>query len=96
MPGVFGAKLVDRTSKNFEIAYSKACTEKYHKRPLISAGAKDRRLFLHNAPNANVASIYLKSGRMLLEYSFVSEGGKTEVPSLQQLLGDLISSSSAS
>jgi hypothetical protein len=86
MPAAFSAKLVERTSKNFQSAYAKACVEHFLRKPLIDAAAKDKRLILTNAPNANAASIYLNSGRMLLEYPFVSEGGKTEVPSLQQLL----------
>ena len=86
MPAAFSVKLVDRTSHNFAIAYSKACAEHLMKKPLvITKGAKTKRLFLFNAPNANVASIYARAGRTVLEYPFVSEGGKTQVPSLEEL-----------
>ena len=86
MPSAFSAKMLERVSKNFEVAYSQACASNYLAKPLIDAGAKDRRLFLHNAPNANAASIYLNSDRMLLEYPFISENGTTQVPGKQQLL----------
>jgi len=80
------AALVKRTAANFEAAYSKACAAKYLKKPLIDARARDKRLFLHNAPDANVASIYLSSGRMLLEYPFVPIGGKASIPSVKELM----------
>jgi hypothetical protein len=86
MPAAFSAKLVERASKNFEAAYRRACRVNYLTKPLIDAAVRDKRLFLSNAPNANVASIYLSAGRMILEYPFVTEGGKTEVPSMQQML----------
>ena len=86
MPAAFSAKLLERTSQNFQSAYARACAEQLLKKPLIDVAAKDKRLFLTNAPNANAASIYLNSGRMLLEYPFLPEGGKAQVPSLQQLL----------
>jgi len=86
MPPAFSAKLVQRTSTNFAIAYSNACKEHLLRKPLIDPRAKNKaHLFLFNAPNANVASIYEISGRMLLEYSFVSEDGQTQVPSLEEL-----------
>lgn len=86
LPAAFGAKLVERASKNFEAAYSKACIDHYLKKPLIDARAKNGRLFLSNAPNGNIASIYFSSGRMLLEYPFVFKDGTARVPSMQQLL----------
>ena len=86
MPPAFSEKLVERTSKSFGVAYSKACAGHYLKTPLINSGTKDKRLFLHNAPSASVASIYVTSGRTVLEYPFVSENGKTKVPSMNQLL----------
>jgi hypothetical protein len=72
-----------RTSANFAKAYAKACTEGLMKsKPLVSA--KERRLYLANAPSANVASIYASKGRTLLEYPFVA-GGKANVPSTDEL-----------
>ena len=74
-----------KTSANFAKAYAKACADGLLKTPLIDAKAKDRtRLFLLNAPEANVASIYLNKGRMLLEYPFVT-GGTVNVPSVDDL-----------
>ena len=86
MPARFNATLAQRTSKNFETAYNRACTDHYLRKPLVDAHAKHKWLVLTNAPNANVASIYLSRGRMLLEYPFVSDDGKTHVPSLEELL----------
>src|SRR4051812_7131754 len=61
-----------QTSANFAKAYSKACAEGLlKKKPLIDAKARDKtHLFLFNAPEANIGSIYLNNGRMLLEYPF--------------------------
>jgi hypothetical protein len=74
-----------KTSANFTKAYGKACSEGLLKAPLIGAESRDRRhLFLHNAPNANVASIYTSGGRAVLEYPFVV-GGKVNVPSVDEL-----------
>jgi len=83
MPSAFTAELVSEVSANFTIAYSKACTEGLlAKKRLVTVG---RRLFLWNAPNANVASIYANDGRMLLEYPFLSDDQETHVPSAEVL-----------
>jgi hypothetical protein len=76
-----------QTSANFAKAYAKACAEGlFRKSPLIDAKAKDKaHLILLNAPEANVASIYLHGGRMLLEYPFVTDFGKANVPSANDL-----------
>ena len=79
MPAAFSAKFVKRASGNFAKAYAKACSE-----GLIKGGALPRQLFLHNAPDANVASIYRTGKVMVLEYPFVS-GGKANVPSADEL-----------
>ena len=72
---------------NFAKAYSKACAEGLlKKKPLIDPKAKDKtHLFLYNAPEANVVSIYLDGGRMLLEWGFVTDFGKANVPSADDL-----------
>src|SRR4051812_13144146 len=59
-----------QTSANFAKAYAKACAEGLlKKKPLIEAKTRDKaHLFLLNAPEANIGSIYLDNGRMLLEY----------------------------
>ena len=71
-------------------AFKRACgkgllTEK----PLIDPKATDQgKLFLINAPEANVASIYLSGvdgSRMVLEYPFLTTDGKTQVPSADEL-----------
>ena len=76
-----------QTSANFAKAYAKACAEGMLKKErLIDAKAKDKtHLILLNAPEANIASIYLNGGRMLLEYPFVTDFGKASVPSADDL-----------
>jgi hypothetical protein len=76
-----------QTSANFAKAYAKACAAGLlKKKPLIEAKAKDRtHLILLNAPEANIPSIYLHEGRMLLEYPFVTDSGKANVPSADDL-----------
>jgi hypothetical protein len=82
--------LMDETKANFATAFKRACgkgllTEK----PLIDPKATDQgKLFLINAPEANVASIYLSGvdgSRMVLEYPFLTTDGKTQVPSADEL-----------
>ena len=79
MPAAFGPNLVKRASGNFAKAYAKACGER-----LVKGGALPRQLFLHNAPDANVASIYRTGKIMVLEYPFVSDG-KANVPTADEL-----------
>lgn len=76
-----------QTSANFAKAYAKACAEGLLKKtPLIDAKAKDKtHLILLNAPEANIASIYLNGGRMVLEFPFVFDFGKANVPSAVDL-----------
>jgi len=58
-----------KTSANFDKAYAKACKEGLFKaKPLIAA--KGGKLFLVNAPDANVASIYGSDKHTVLEYHF--------------------------
>jgi hypothetical protein len=61
-----------KTQANFATAYGRACKEGLFKaKPLISAKSADRKhLFLLNAPDANVASIYNAGSRTVLEYHF--------------------------
>ena len=76
-----------QTSANFAKAYAKACAEGLLKaRPLIPVnGANAGKLFLVNAPEANVASIYPGNGRMVLEYWFVDRKGKAHAPAVNEL-----------
>jgi hypothetical protein len=65
---------------NFVTAYSKACAE-----GLLKKRSLPSRLFLLNAPNANVASIYKSGGHTVLEYSFLGSDGKAYVPKVNEL-----------
>jgi hypothetical protein len=70
------------TAANFGKAYAKACREGLLKaKPLVGAKSADRRhLFLVNAPEANVGSIYETGSRTVLEYHF-----DTGAPSADEL-----------
>ena len=75
---------------NFETAYQKSCTDKLlAAKPLVDPKAADQEhIFLVNAPEANVASIYLSEvdgSRMVLEYPFLTTDGKSQVPSADEL-----------
>ena len=81
---------MEETKAHFANAYEAACgkgllTDK----ALIDPKAADKgTLFLINAPEANVASIYLSEvdgNRMVLEYPFLTTDGKTQVPSVDEL-----------
>src|SRR6185503_7319397 len=83
------------TAANFAAAYARACRSGLLRgRRAIGAGAADRsRLFLLNAPDANVASIYVRGAddgpaaarRPVLEYYFVTGDGAVHVPSIEDL-----------
>jgi hypothetical protein len=68
---------------NVRAAFKSACKKHLLSGSTIAklGGVSSRRLYLLNAPNANVASIYNRSGRLLLEYPFVSADRSTDVPS---------------
>ena len=81
---------MEETKAHFADAYEIACAKGLLKdKPLIDAKAADQgKLFLINAPDANVASIYLSevdANKMLLEYPFLTTDGKTQVPSTEEL-----------
>jgi hypothetical protein len=69
-------------SANFSKAYAAACAEGLVKNKKL---APTGRLVVHNAPDANIASIYDSNGRTLLEYWFVTRDGKTHVPAVEEL-----------
>jgi hypothetical protein len=78
------------TSAHFVDAYEGACSKGLLKdKPLVDPKAADPgKLFLINAPEANVPSIYLSEvdgNRMVLEYPFLTTDGKTQVPSGKEL-----------
>ncbi len=68
------------TAENFGKAYARACREGLLKaRPLVGTKSADRRhLFLLNAPNSNVASIYDTDARSVLEYHFDTGAPSTD------------------
>jgi len=85
----------DETAAHFAAAYRQACASGLLRgRALIEpgAGARDR-LFLKNAPEANIASIYLDGEdgappaqrRMVLEYPFLTADGAAHVPGTEEL-----------
>ena len=71
-----------QTSANFSKAYAAACAEGLVRKKKL---APSRRITLHNAPDANIASIYDSGGRTLLEYWFVTHDGKAHVPAVKEL-----------
>jgi hypothetical protein len=71
-----------KTSANFAEAYAKACAEGLLKAKQL---APSGRLFLHNAPGANIGSIYSTGGRAVFEYWFVTHDGRIHVPSAGQI-----------
>ena len=48
-------------------------------------GVSSRRLYLSNAPDANVASLYDRNGRLVLEYPFVASNRTMNVPSAKEI-----------
>jgi hypothetical protein len=81
---------MEETKAHFADAYKGACAKGLLKdKPLIDPKAADQhKLFLVNAPEANVASIYLSEvdgNKMVLEYPFLTTDGKTQVPSADEL-----------
>ena len=80
MVAAFRGRPARQATASFNRAYAKACAEGILTKPL----AIGNKLFLINAPDANVASIYKDKGRTVLEYPFVS-GGKANVPSADDL-----------
>jgi hypothetical protein len=84
-----------RTGVNFAAAYRAACAQGLLRGRALadaSAGRRDR-LFLRNAPDANIASIYrdgeegasAPARRMVLEYPFLTADGRAHVPGTEEL-----------
>jgi hypothetical protein len=84
-----------RLEANFAAAYRAACANGLLRRErLITARAgESERLLLKNAPDANVASIYLDGEdgapaarrHMVLEYPFLTADGAAHVPGTEEL-----------
>ena len=82
--------LLNETRASFATAFKSACAKGLlEQKELFDPKAEEQgRLFLINAPEANVASIYLSEidgRRMVLEYPFLTTDGKTQVPSSGEL-----------
>ena len=76
MVAAFRGRPAREATASFNRAYAKACSEGLLKKPL----AIGNKLFLINAPEANVASIYKDKGRTVLEYPFVTGDGHAHAP----------------
>ena len=93
MAGDVGSLKSDQLNEaqaNFNSAYQASCAKKVlNDEPLIDRKATDQtHIFLVNAPEANVASIYLSDvdgSRMVLEYPYLTTDGRTQVPSADEL-----------
>ena len=48
-------------------------------------GVSSRRLYLSNAPNANIATLYDRNGKLVLEYPFVAADRTMHVPSAKDV-----------
>lgn len=89
-----GSSAFKSTESNFAAAYRKSCENGLLRdAPLMDDKASDQdRIFLRNAPEANVTGIYLGgedgdpqfARRMVLESTFVTEEG-TNLPSIKDL-----------
>lgn len=73
--------------ENVRAAFKSACKYGLLKGSTIPklGGVSSRRLYLFNAPNANVASIYENNRRLLLEYPFVAADKSMNVPSAKEI-----------
>jgi len=82
--------VVARTKANFATAFGRACVNGIlESEELLDPKSGDEgRLFLFNAPDANIASIYLSKtngNRMVLEFPFLTADGQSHVPSTEEL-----------
>ena len=84
------SSLLDQSKANLGSAFERACAKGILKdKGLVDPNAADQdHLFVINAPEANIASIYLSEvdgNRMVLEYPFLTVDGKSQVPSADEL-----------
>ena len=82
--------VVTKTKANFATAFGRSCVNgtlesgEFYDPEAIDLG----RLFLFNAPDANIASIYVSKAngnRMVLEFPFLTADGQSHVPSTEEL-----------
>ncbi len=82
--------VVARTKANFATAFGQACVKGFlESEELLEPNAGgEGRVFLFNAPDANIASIYLSrtnGNRVILEFPFLTADGQSHVPSAEDL-----------
>src|SRR5215210_6424399 len=72
---------------NIRAAFKSACKHGLLKGSTIAKlhGVSLRRLYVSNAPNANVASLYDRNGKLVLEYPFVAADRTMYVPSAKDI-----------
>lgn len=72
---------------NVRAAFKSACRYGLLKGSTIATlgNVSSRRLYLWNAPQANVASLHADNGRLLLEYPFVTADRSINVPSAAEI-----------
>jgi len=77
-----GTKARTRLDENFTVAIAQACAEgMMAKQPLVDPRSKEKNtVFIANAPEANVASIYFNEGATWFEGPFFVEGKHVQVP----------------
>ena len=77
-----GTTARNKLDANFTVALAKACAEGLMaKTPLIDPRSKEKNtLFIANAPEANIASIYFDKGATWMEGPFFAGGQHVQVP----------------
>jgi hypothetical protein len=77
-----GTQARTKLDANFTVAIAQACAEGLMaKTPLIDPRSKEKNtLFIANAPNANIASIYFNEGATWMEGPFFADGQHVQVP----------------
>ena len=86
----FESALLKETQANFRAALQSACSKGVlEDATFMDPHSSDQQhLYLVNAPEANVASIYMSEvddSRMMLEYPFLTTDGRSQVPSAAEL-----------
>jgi len=77
-----GTKARTKLDENFTVALAQACAEGLlAKQPLVDPRSKEKNtLFIANAPEANIASIYFNAGATWFEGPFFADGQHVQVP----------------
>lgn len=82
-----GTTARNRLDEAFTVALAQACAEgMLAKQPLVDPRSKEKRtLFIANAPQANVASIYFDNGATWFEGPFFADGQHVQVPGVDAI-----------